>query len=342
MKILSLKAVLMIVSAAFIFHINPAQALPALPHSKAKAVKSLAVKWAFKRKVTIENRDGRVTDAVVQLKFDNTEFDYTKAKADGADIRFSTSAGNINAAGLKYWIEQWNIDGTTIIWMKVPVLKANAQNTIYLYYGNADAPAVSNGNATFLFFDDFEDGNYSKKWENVSIGEVKEQNGLLKLRETDGQDGIITANFNVTGKMIVRTVYQRERADEHWTRAGIGGWNSWLCFGDHTEAAVTGTNFLMFYDSNSLSSLKSAPLVKAANKVITDKWRRTAYWYNGKSLFGMQDDVKAEMPAANASSKLALRTLDNDSWDNFEYITVSNYLDPETTVTLGQQQKAGR
>ncbi|WP_159471573.1 hypothetical protein [Dyadobacter sp. 3J3] len=48
----------------------------------------------------------------------------------------------------------------------------------------------------------------------------------MKLKETDGQDGIVTANFNVTGKMIVRTLYQREGADRHWVRAGVGGWNN--------------------------------------------------------------------------------------------------------------------
>lgn len=338
MNVLSPKAVIIIASFAFLFYTHPAQAL-APRHSKVKAVKSPSTKWSFKRKVTIANPAGQVSDAVIQIHFDNKGFDYTKAKTDGADIRFSTTSENINAAGLKYWIEQWNVDGTTIIWVKVPVLKVKNVNTIYMYYGNANAPAVSNGNATFLFFDDFEDGNYSKKWDNISIGEVTEQNGQLKLRETDGEDGIINAKFDVTGKMIIRTLYQRGGADEHWTRAGIGGWNHWLCFGDHTEEAATGTNYVMIYDSASLTSLKSAPLVKAANKVITDKWRRAAYWYDGKSLGGMQDDVKVGLPAANASSKLALRTLDNDNWDNFAYITVSNYSYPEPTVTFGQQQQ---
>lgn len=340
MNKLFLKTVAIIVGVAFIFPTHFAQAAATSGYKKVKAAKPSAAKWAFKRKITIENHGSQVADAVIQIQFDNQKFDYTKAKPDGADIRFSTSPENVNAKGLAYWTEQYNVNGKTIIWVKVPVLKVKNGTAIYMYYGNADAPAVSNGDATFLFFDDFEGDNYQKKWDNVSIGEVKEQNGLLKLRETDGEDGIINAKFDLTGKMIVRTVYQRERADEHWTRAGIGGWNNWLCFGDHTEEAATGTNYVMLYDSNSLSSLKSAPLVKAANKVITNKWRRAAFWFDGKSLVGMQDDVKVALPVPNASSKLALRTLDNDDWDNFGYVAVSNYSDPETTATLGQQQKA--
>ena len=338
MNISSMKLITIIASCTFFFYGHSASA-STTTHLKLKTVNYSADIWKFKRKINVDNQASQVSDAVIQIQFNNNDFDYSKAKADGSDIRFSTSSGNINTTSLKYWIEQWNADGKTTIWVKIPVLKARNANSIYMYYGNANASAVSNGSATFLFFDDFEDGNYQKKWDNVSIGEVKEQNGLLKLRESDGQDGIINAKFDLTGKMIVRTLYQRGGADEHWTRAGVGGWDKWLCFGDHTEVAATGTNYVMFYDSGSLKSLETVPLVKAANKVITDKWRPVAYWYNGKSLEGMQDDIKISLPMANASSKLALRTLDNDEWDNFAFITVSKYF-PEPKITLGQEQKS--
>lgn len=300
--------------------------------------KTWAAGWEFKREISIANSGGRVTNAAVLIQINSSDFDYAKTKADGADIRFS-AAKNLKGSGLNYWIEQWNDSGLTRIWVKVPELKAKGQLTINMYYGNPSAQPVSNGEATFSFFDDFEGSDFTKKWTNVSIGNVEEQGGILKLKETDGQDGIITANFNVTGQMIIRTKYQRGNADEHWTRAGIGGWNYFLCFGDHTDFAGTGTNYVMLYDNNSLSSLKSAPLVKAANKKITDKWRPVSFWYDGNNLNGMQDDVTITWPVPNASSKLALRTLDNDAWDNFAFVTVSPYGNAEPTVTIGQQQK---
>lgn len=297
-----------------------------------------AAKWSFKRVINIDNSSGaEATNTAVQIQLNSTDFDYTKAKPDGSDARFSI--GNLKGDGLSYWIEQWNDHGISRIWVKIPVLKAKEQLKLNMFYGNSSALSVSNGNTTFLFFDDFESGDYTNKWTNVSIGQVAEQGGILKLKEADGEDGIITANFIVTGKLIVRTLYQRGNADQHWTRAGIGGWNYFLCFGDHTDFAGTGTNYVMLYDGNSLSSLTTAPLVKAANKVINDKWRRAAFWYDGHNLKGMQDDVMVEWPAAtNASSKLSLRTLDNDAWDNFAYIAVSPYGGAEPRVSIGQQQ----
>lgn len=294
--------------------------------------------WRFKREIIIDNQGETETDIVIQIRLATNDFDFTKAKPDGADIRFSTSAGKFNDNGLSYWTEKWNENGTSIIWVKVPLLKAKIHNSIFMYYGNSEAIPVSNGDKTFLFFDDFEDGDFTKKWTNTSVGEVVEKDGNLKLKETDGQDGTVTANFKVTGKMIVRTSYQREGADGHWVRAGVGGWNNWLAFGDHTDWAASGTNYVMLFDSASIGSLKSAPLIKNANSVITDKWRLAEYWFDGKTLYGKQDEVTVELPIKNTSSNLALRTLDNDSWDNFAYISVSKYAGSELKVTLRKEQ----
>lgn len=295
-----------------------------------------AADWRFKRAIIIENTGEEVANAVVEIQLEANNFDYSNARPHGEDIRFAADK-NLKGDGLCYWIEQWNDSGASKIWLKIPRLKANKKLKLNMFYGNSNAKAVSDGNTTFLFFDDFKSGDFTKKWTNVSIGQVAEQDGLLKLKETDGQDGIITANnFNLKGKMIVRALYQRGNADEHWTRAGIGGWNYFLCFGDHTDFAGTGTNYIMIYDGNSLSSLKTAPLIKAANKVITNKWRPVAFWYDGQSLKGMQDDITVAWPAADAASKLSLRTLDNDAWDMFAHITVSPFTGNKQTVIIGK------
>ncbi|MBC7400404.1 MAG: DUF2341 domain-containing protein, partial [Mucilaginibacter sp.] len=202
------------------------------------ATKPVAAKWGFVRKVTIDNQNAQLTDAVIKVQLDNG-FDYAKAAIGGADIRFAAKADSFSGAGLSYWIEQWNDNGASTLWVKVPKL-TKGQNSIYLYYGNVDAKAAADGNATFLFFDDFESGDFTKKWNNVSIGQVEEKEGILKLKESDGQVGMITTGFDLTGKLIVRTLYHRQGGDQHWTAAGIGGWNNWFCFDDHTEVAGMG------------------------------------------------------------------------------------------------------
>lgn len=331
-----LKTAIVVMNYAWFIYANSESVSAAPRRKEANTTASFMTQWRYKRTINIEHRAGNASDAVIPITFTGATFDYAKAKPNGTDIRFTAASGKLTGDGLAYWIEQWNEQGETKIWVRVPIKRGTT--AIQMQYGNAQAQAVSSGDKTFLFFDDFDDGDYTKKWTNTSIGEVVEQDGLLKLRETDGQDGIITARFDVTGPMIVRTRYQRGGGDEHWVRAGVGGWGKWICFGDHTDNAATGTNYVMLFDSASLNSLKSAPLVKAANTVITKDWRRVAYWYDGHSLRGQQDNVAIALSMPSASSKLTLRTLDNDNWDSFAFITVSAYTGPDPTVTLGKQQ----
>jgi len=77
---------------------------------------------------------------------------YTYVKADGSDIRFSTGD---NVDPLPYWIESWDNTGTSKIWVKAPNIDAGTTTPFNMYYGNSGVSSASNGDATFVFFDDF-------------------------------------------------------------------------------------------------------------------------------------------------------------------------------------------
>jgi hypothetical protein len=293
--------------------------------------------WKFNREISINNLGAEVSEAVVEIHFKSaTDFDYAKTKAKGEDIRFSTS-GSLAGTGLAYWIEQWNDVGISSIWVKVPILASQSITKVYMFYGNNEALAVSNGEATFLFFDDFEAGAISNKWTNNSIGSILEQGGLLRLKEADGQEGSITANYLLTGKLIVRSNYQRENGDGHWTRGGLGGWNYWFCYGDHTESALTGVNYLEILDSTSMFEITRPILTKVPNGTVNKAFRPIAFMYDGNKLVGMQDNTKVEWPAIAGSSKLSIRTLDNDASDFYTHISVSKFITPEPTLSIGPQ-----
>ncbi len=74
-----------------------------------------------------------------------------KMQASGNDIRFADAS----CTNLPYWIESGMNTATTVIWINVNSIAPSTTTTIYLYYGNPVAAAASDGNATFLFFDDF-------------------------------------------------------------------------------------------------------------------------------------------------------------------------------------------
>ena len=86
-----------------------------------------------------------------------------KMRSDCADLRVVDPAGDT----LPFWID--NTPGCnnaqTVVWTKVPVPIVGV--TVYLDYGDGRATSLSSGEATFVFFDDFESGDLSR-WETVA------------------------------------------------------------------------------------------------------------------------------------------------------------------------------
>ncbi|MEM4680507.1 MAG: DUF2341 domain-containing protein [Nanopusillaceae archaeon] len=74
-----------------------------------------------------------------------------KMRSDCGDIRFTDSDG---LTLLNYWIESNTCNtANTRIWVKVPIIPANSQKIIYLFYGNPSATSTSNASSTFIAYD---------------------------------------------------------------------------------------------------------------------------------------------------------------------------------------------
>ncbi|MDO8581465.1 MAG: DUF2341 domain-containing protein [bacterium] len=102
--------------------------------------------WGYEQTIKFEGPTP-LNEYQAQITLDAT-FDYTNAAPDGADLRFVDADGNVAS----YWIEQWNPEGASTIWVSVPL---KGTRSLDLYYGNSEAEATSNVNDTFEFFDDF-------------------------------------------------------------------------------------------------------------------------------------------------------------------------------------------
>lgn len=154
----------------------------------------LAGGWSYRKLHTISgSSSGDLTDYQVRFKLWNTtgtdsgENVYLGANVtpDFRDIRFTTTDNTPHS----YWIEE---TGPTyaIFWVKIPAIPTTGSQ-VYLYYGNPSASSLSDGDATFLFFDDFNDNSLNpSKWTVVSGGgsaTVLEQNGQLQIR-SDGSN----------------------------------------------------------------------------------------------------------------------------------------------------------
>ena len=120
--------------------------------------------WAYNKEIEVQENSGEeLIDYQVLVSLDSSNFDFSKAKPDGSDLRFVSEGEELG-----YWIEEWDAEsGNARIWVKVPVIPAEGVAKVLMYYGNEAAAAASDGNATFEFFDDFESGNFDK-WDESS------------------------------------------------------------------------------------------------------------------------------------------------------------------------------
>ncbi len=108
------------------------------------------------------------------VRLHKDSFDFSQARADGADLRFSTSDGT----KLVYQIDEWNVSrGEASVWVRVPKITGNSRQEIKLHWGKPDAVSESNGAAVFN-----ESNGYLSVWHMSDP--VRDDTGMLTSTDT--------------------------------------------------------------------------------------------------------------------------------------------------------------
>ena len=140
----------------------------------------------YQKQITVHYGSG--TDGDDDVYCDN------HCKTDFGDIRFTDDDGSTL---LDYWMESKVDSDYAIFWVEVADSLESSAQTIYVYYGKADATTTSNGANTFPFFDDFS-GDLSK-W-TVLSGSWSIVSGELRLSTRTRLRGINSFCIISSGK----------------------------------------------------------------------------------------------------------------------------------------------
>ena len=102
--------------------------------------------WSIRKKITIDlsPQSTGIKDlkggAVLLVRLHDGNFQFSAAKEDGSDIRFIAAD---DKTPLTFHLERYDpLLAEAFAWVKVPELKANAENTVWLYYGNSGNKAT--------------------------------------------------------------------------------------------------------------------------------------------------------------------------------------------------------
>jgi len=222
--------------------------------------------WGYRKPIAIDSgrESSDLTDYQVMVTVDTASLiKQGKMKSDCSDIRFTDSDGTTL---LPYWIEDGTANtGNTRIWVKVPYIKARSTKIIYMYYGNPSALSASNGDAVFLFFDDFSGTDLNKtKWTlgygSYGPASYSVSNGLLSVwSSSPGTWQALHANFAVnysTGlyKVAVEAKVRIEGTDQfqHYLEFLPTNSSTSLEFGIYEEGT---SSYCYYYGTNKYCGL---------------------------------------------------------------------------------------
>ena len=288
--------------------------------------------WQYRKKITITGATGAGTDYVVLLKVGessgSTDYDFhleglsenfPSNKNDGGDLRFTASD---ETTLLDFWVEK--VEGTApnrvaYVWVKVSESLDNNVD-IYCYFGNSGASNYSNGDNTFLFFDDFNDGVLSTtKWTIDQGSNYEEANDVLKITGNNAYTTILSIqSFN-----NARRYKCKGRLDT--THLGY-----------YYYIRKYEPYFIVHYESD--PNIEAHQVGESGDLIVGDTGLNApldAVWeivwdQNGYADFYINDSLKRQGDTAGTnSSPLGIRVYDDDDYCTWDWIFVSKYVKPE-------------
>ncbi len=135
---------------------------------------------------------------------------------DFSDLRF---VDNDQTTLLSYWIEEMGTSGGdhyAQFWVKT-----SGDNSIYMYYGNSEASSISNGDETFIFFDDFDTYNTNvwSEFDPDGVVTISATGGMLHIAfgSVSGGSiaGAVTKNTVATDALVVAKVKGERGTDSY-------------------------------------------------------------------------------------------------------------------------------
>jgi len=141
--------------------------------------------------IVVKERSGSTLyNYTVRVELNSTNFPgWNVVSPDGSDIYFTNAWGE----PLYYWIESIDVDNKhAVIWVKLPILHAYSEATVYMHYGGFNPFADYNDpNSVFLFYDSFDYDSVdelltSGKWVGVETHYISNvSDGVLYIGNGD-------------------------------------------------------------------------------------------------------------------------------------------------------------
>lgn len=203
---------------------------------------------------------------------------------DFGDVRFTSSDGTTL---LDYWIETGSLYSgiSASFWVEVSE-NLDSDRIIYIYYNNSGATTTSNGNNTFILFDDFTGNTLdTSKWTKYNGTSPSFSNSLMTISATADPGKIIATGGPQDNNRSIVSRFKVTAGTSVDERAGVG-------VKTNTSDGY-GYNYL-FRDFTNLNNNQFLDdMVAWGNSYSTTWYKDTFYifecFHDGTTLYGRSD-----------------------------------------------------
>jgi len=181
--------------------------------------------WTERREVTLNASglrgvQGSLTRVPVLVRLHSGNFDFSKARPDGGDIRF---VGSDDKTALTYHIERFDPTAElALIWVDLPQIEAGAPQKLWVYYGNQQATPAANANGSY----DGEQSLVLHFSENgAPVDQTANRNRIAAFSAKPSVEGLIAGGATFTGESQLRIAPSQSLTIP---AGGAMTWSGWI------------------------------------------------------------------------------------------------------------------
>lgn len=286
--------------------------------------------------ITIDNSNNPndLTDYQILLEINNDEQFFEDCNYNKIYLEFYDED---KTTLLNHYVEEWDTENYNAkIWIKVPNIPANSTKKIYLKINVERTEDLSNGEATFDFFDDFEDGDisdwtiYSGPW-GITTDAYEGNYAIYKdVNANDDKCGkqfvYDRTQYDVIITLYFKLIENAGTVPDSFVLRDLDTDSGYLF---HLGRAGTASS-IKTWESGSIGET----LASAGSGITANQWYKIEIILRQNGDLVFRDGTGAEITATDSTymqfDEFTLRFYRSAIAD---YIIARKYTDPEPTVT---------
>ena len=279
--------------------------------------------WA----VVITERSGKdLTDYQVRVEVTDSQF-----FSECTEQRFVEFYDSDKTTLLSHYTEIFDVaNNKAVFWVKVPSIPANSTKMIYLNVNTERTEDLSNPDAVFDLWDDFEGSELdTTKWQTQGGAEVTISNSVASIKSGTVEHGDVISIDSFSADIVIEFKY----------RVNSGSWAGFVWMYADED------NMYRLLQGNSGGDNRLFGIIKGGTRTNWEVWVSTDYDVHSWHVYrvvssvekGQEVYVDGELKTSNTNAELTSGKIGFGAYNQYcdvDWVRVRKYTEPEPSVIV--------